>query len=86
MDIFIYFSADPNIERDFVEERLEEILEGKGEVTGGGAGIDGANIDIELEKGSGNEETIEAIETELIRLKMPDDTYLVIDGEKHKLY
>lgn len=55
MDIFIYFSADSDVERDFVEERLEEILEGKGEVTGGGTGIDGANIDIELEKGSGND-------------------------------
>lgn len=86
MDIFIYFSTDPDVERDFIEERLDEILENKGVVTGGGAGVDGTNIDIELEDDNGNEETIKAIQTELIRLKMPADTYLVIDGKKHKLY
>lgn len=86
MDIFIYFSVNDDIERDLIEERLDEMLEGKGCVTGGGAGIAGANIDIELEDDNGNEETINAIETELIGLNMPVDTYLVIDGKRHNLY
>ena len=47
MYIDIYFNAESNIERDLLEERLDEILKGKGEVTGGGAGKDGVNIDID---------------------------------------
>ena len=49
MYIDIYFNAESDIERDLLEERLDEILKGKGQVTGGGAGKDGVNIDIEID-------------------------------------
>ena len=35
MYIDIYFNVESDIERDLLEERLDEILKGKGEVTGG---------------------------------------------------
>ena len=86
MYIDIYFNAESDIERDLLEERLDEILKGKGEVTGGGAGKDGVNIDIEIDDDYGNEEIIKIIKSELIRLKLPVDTYLKINGEKHNFY
>ena len=55
-------------------------------MTGGGAGKDGVNIDIEIDDDYGNEEIIKIIKSELIRLKLPVNTYLKINGEKHNLY
>lgn len=81
-----FFNAESDIKRDLLEERLDEILKGKGEVAGSGAGKDGVNIDIEIEDDYGNEEIIRIIKSELIRLKLPVDTYLKINGEKHNLY
>ncbi|GEM_PF-2866130 len=45
MDIFIY-STTPGVARDEIEDALEAAHEGVGEITGGGAGENGWNIDL----------------------------------------
>lgn len=48
MEVFIYGVPDLGAPRDEIEDRIEEFLQGRGEVTGGGAGASGVNLDIEI--------------------------------------
>lgn len=84
MEIFIYFKLNPdtNIDRDELEDEIDEFLDGKGEVTGGGAGIDGANIDVELFDESIKERLLERLR----ELPFSEDTYYVIDGVSTRLF
>ncbi|MBR1854189.1 MAG: hypothetical protein IJ794_13780 [Lachnospiraceae bacterium] len=84
MEIFIYFQMKPdtNIDRNELEDAIDEFLDGKGEVTGGGAGIDGANIDVEL-----FDEGIKGRLIERLReLPFAEDTYYVVDGVRTRLF
>ena len=44
MDIFIYLHSKVEVPKDIIEDAIEEVLQGKGEITGGGTG----NLDIEV--------------------------------------
>ena len=79
MDIFIYFKNDNDIELDEIEEMLDDLLYGKGEVTGTGIGIAGCNLDIELYE----KMNIDDVLTILRKLEFPKDAYCKIAGEKY---
>ncbi|MBF8192495.1 hypothetical protein ITP53_43815 [Nonomuraea sp. K274] len=48
MELFIYWFGDAWVSRADVEDTIDEVLDGEGEVTGGGTGDTGGNIDIEI--------------------------------------
>ena len=82
MDIFIYFKNDNYIELYEIEEAIDNIIYGKGEVTGTGIGLTGCNIDICFyEKMS-----IDDVLAILCKLKLPNDAYCKIAGKNYKLY
>ena len=82
MDIFIYFELNEDIDIDYLEESIDEVLGDEGEVTGRGMGVSGGNLDIELFK----ETILEDFLKKLRELEFPQDTYYVINGEKTNLF
>lgn len=82
MDIYIYFSLENEVDIDEMEDKIDEILGNKGEVTGSGMGIMGGNIDIEIYDTT----IIDILLEELTKLGLPYDTYLITDGVKKNLY
>ena len=48
MDVFIYFPPSSGVERDALEDALDDLLGDRGEVTGGGSGVTGSNLDVEI--------------------------------------
>ena len=48
MDVFIYFHSPLPDGRDVFEDAIEERLKGQGEVSGGGSGERGTNIDLRV--------------------------------------
>lgn len=82
MDIFIYFELNEDIDIDYLEESIDEVLGDEGEVTGRGMGVSGGNLDIELFK----ETILEDFLKKLRELEFPQDTYYVINGEKNNLF
>jgi hypothetical protein len=83
--ISIYFYSKLSTGRSAIEDDLEEILADKGEVTGGGSGLSGSNIDIDIYEGSAAD-FLEPIRTVLQELDVPDDTVIVIDEERFQVY
>lgn len=66
-----------------MEDKIEQLLDGKGEITGG-AGIEGINIDIELYNTIENDELNKLLK-QIYCVGMPENSYVVIDGKK-KIY
>ena len=85
MDIFIYFSQ-LSVPRDVVEDALQDCLGDRGEVTGGGLGNRGANIDIEVFSDQDGPLILCEMKRTLRGMDVPQDTWLVIEGERHDLY
>jgi hypothetical protein len=85
VDIFIYFSVRLKTPRDVIEDALQRCLGDRGEVTGGGIGDRGANIDIEVLDEDGRT-VVSDIEQVLKELGVPEDTWLVVDGERRDLF
>jgi hypothetical protein len=85
MSIFIYFYSKLREPRDVFEDALDECLGGKGEVTGGGSGEAGSNIDIEIYEGDPRD-FLEPIRKVLKELQVPQDTIIVIDKERFHVY
>ena len=83
--ISIYFYSKLSVGRSAIEEDLEEILADKGEVTGGGSGLSGSNIDIDIYEGSAAD-FLEPIRTLLQEFDVPDDTEIVIGEERFQVY
>lgn len=83
--ISIYFYSKLSMGRSAIEDDLDEILEDKGEVTGGGSGISGSHIDIDIYQGSAAD-FIEPIRSVLKELDVPDDTVIVINNEQLPVY
>ena len=76
--ITIYFFSKLSIGRSVIEDDLDEILGDNGEVIGGGSGVSGSNIDIEIYEGSASN-FIEPIKAVLQDIEVPNDTVIVID-------
>lgn len=84
MNIFLYFHSSLNFPRSEIEEVLEECLADRGEITGGGSGVRGSNIDIEIF----NDEDLSIVNQLINRLKemhLPDDTTVVINSKRSLL-
>lgn len=80
-DIFIYSSqSSPALEVGLsaLEDDLDELLSDVGEITGGGVGIGGWNIDIALNDGVPVEEWVERLVVFLREWGVPQDTYFLI--------
>lgn len=81
MDVYIYFFSDLPVSRDAIEDTLDKYLGERGEVTGGGSGEGGSNLDLEIFEGDARNH-LPAIRKILRRFKVPPDTQIVIEGEK----
>lgn len=79
MDIYIYFGQVEDI--GDLEDRIDEVLGDRGEVTGSGIGVSGGNIDIELYDETMLEYFLDAIR----ELEFLTNTYYVIDGIRKAL-
>jgi hypothetical protein len=85
MDAFIYFYERLSVGRDEIEDALDEGLREFGEVTGGGAGVMGSNIDFEFYREVEVKEALKMIRTILSNFDLPRSTTIVINNETHKL-
>jgi hypothetical protein len=84
MFLDIYFHSPLQIDRDEIEEALEDYLGERGEVVGGGSGIRGSNIDLEIEGNAAPH--LEPIKQILRKLKVPRDTTIVIKKKSYPVY
>lgn len=85
MYIFVYFYSQLIIPRDEIEDAIDNCLGNRGEVTGGGSGDAGSNIDIELYCDE-DMTVVKEIMQVLKYMQVPTDTALVVDGERYNLY
>jgi hypothetical protein len=82
--MFVYWSSPlGDLERDDVEDALNEALGPDGEVVGGGSGRSGSNLDLEIS--ANPQRALAAVKAALVELGMPADTYVVMDGRRHRL-
>ncbi len=77
-DIFIYSEAYMNDARGALEDDLEVLLGNVGEVTGGGLGASGWNIDLVIHDDDLADDWIPKIVTFLRQWGVPCETYLQI--------
>jgi len=80
MDVFIYFPAGIDVEKDVIEDTLDEAIGERGEVTGGGIGEMGMNIDLDVEDDVTPEEILTVIRGALAELQAPY-TKIVVAGK-----
>jgi hypothetical protein len=73
-DVFIYAKAPLKDARGALEDDLESFLGASGEVTGGGAGASGWNIDLEFSEIASGE--LARLREFLVEWGVPRDTYL----------
>ena len=73
------FGAD--IARDQVEEVIQRVLGGVGEVSGGGSGLDDAHLDIEIRSTPAMAEVLAALDDAVARLGLPAGAYWKWDDE-----
>jgi hypothetical protein len=85
MQVFIYYYSQLGFPRDEIESEIEHFLGTRGAVTGGGGGVTGGNIDLEIE--TDEAERVVADLRHLLRsLHLPRDTVLDVEGQRTKLY
>ena len=83
--IFIYFfSKLENIDRDDVEDAINDALGEEGEVTGSGSGVSGSNLDIEVY--SNPFAFLDTIRNILRELEVPLDTVIAIGQERFPVF
>jgi hypothetical protein len=70
MDVFIYFPPNLGVDKDEIEDALDEVIGNLGEVSGGGIGEKGMNIDLDVEDDADPEELVELIRGVLARFKI----------------
>jgi hypothetical protein len=85
MQVFIYYYSQLGVPRGEIESQIEEFLGNRGEVTGGGGGATGGNIDIEIESDE-PEEVVKELHRFLRSLRLPTNTMLDVEGQRTKLY
>lgn len=86
MFMAIYFNSRLSTPRDEIEDLIEQSLSGKGEVTGGGTGLGGSNIDIEFEDDLGIDEALRRIRAVLSGINVAKDTEITIEDQTFPLY
>lgn len=79
--IFVNFPSRLDTGRDVIEDAIDEALEGRGEVVGGGSGTSGSNIDIEIFEGEPRD-FLDVVRSVLQQLEVPNDTEIVIGDEQ----
>ncbi|NGZ77918.1 hypothetical protein [Saccharibacillus alkalitolerans] len=84
MDIFIYIGNGLTAPKDEIEDALDDMLQDRGEVTGGGGGNTGFNIDIETFDDDSS--LIEEVKAVLKGFRVPIDASIVIDGQRFAVY
>jgi hypothetical protein len=84
MDVFIYLPHNIDMARDEIEEALEQALGEVAEVTGGGSGQSGSNIDLAFEDRVPPEKALEIIRAALKNLGIPS-AKIVMNGSEHRL-
>ena len=77
-DIFVYSNTHLDVARDVLEEELESLLGDSGEVTGGGSGAEGWNIDLLIHDDDSLDTLVSRIIAFLREWNVPRDTYLQI--------
>jgi len=78
IDIYIYSSMSLREARGGLEDDLDEFLDESGEVTGGGGGAPGWNIDLELYSDDDLPKHIEQLLAYLRVWGVPPDTYVKV--------
>jgi hypothetical protein len=85
MDLLIYsHEAIALSTRQEIEDAIEGFLGARGEVTGGGGGLDGWNIDVELAADAA--ELLPGLLALLRTLPVPRDTWITVGGRKHLVF
>lgn len=86
MDVFIYFYERLDVGLDELEDALDRGLSGHGEVTGGGIGESGSNIDIEIGSSAMNEkEAVDLIRRTLADFDLPSSSRINVEGREYQL-
>lgn len=85
MEVYIYYPSPLGVPRGDITAELEELLQGRGEVTGGGGGKTGGNIDLEIQSDD-PEPVLEEVIQLLRKLDLPKGTVLDIEGRRVQLY
>lgn len=79
--LFVYWHSPlGDVARDDVEEAIEEALGDLGMITGAGSGRTGSNIDADVY--GDPEEALAKVRLALSRLPMPEDTVIVLGGNR----
>ena len=84
MQMFIYFYSKLGTPRDEIEDLLQEYLGQSGEVTGGGAGQTGSNIDLEIFEDDNDH--LQGVRAVLRQAAVPADTVIVVEGKRYAIY
>jgi hypothetical protein len=71
MDVFIYFPPNLDVEKDVIEDALDEAIGDLGEVSGGGLGQQGMSIDLDVEDDADPQELADLLRCALASLKVP---------------
>lgn len=82
MDVYIFIPPPLPVPRDEIEQAIEEALDDDGEVTGGGSGESGANIDVELFDDEHARGQLETIRDVLRRFGVPRGSYVRFGQER----
>jgi hypothetical protein len=85
MQVFIYYYTQLGRPRGEIEAELDTLLDGRGEVTGGGGGISGGNIDVEIDCDDPSQ-VVEELRQLLRKLSLPANTILDVEGRRLSLY
>ena len=87
MDVFIYFPDRLPYGRDELEDALNEALDGLGEVSGGGSGETGSNIDIEIFDEELTKSQIAALVRDaLSTYNLPPSCYMTIENDRLRIH
>lgn len=85
MQVFIYYFSALGVPRDEIESQIEDFLGSRGEVTGGGGGNSGGNVDVEIE-GDDALQVLQDLMKFLRTLGLPNNTIVDVDGVRTPLY
>ena len=87
MDYILVYDTEPlGTGRDELQDAIEEMLGGRGEVTGGGAGVGGWNIDIEVFDPRSLAAVVAELEAVLKGWPLSSHAILDINGTRRPLF